>query len=349
MKPRLLTKNEQHVLYGLVTYPTLSDSALSEQLNIKLSTLTSIKRRLETGGFFRTLTVPLVNRLDCELLAIIYTQFNPVIPLDQRVQATKKNIEIFDEIFFSVGEQEKGFSISLAQNYTAIGRINEIRTEIFGKLGLLEHEYPHEIIFPFETSHIPTFFDCSRLLATMFSIDDHRSQQPQWFHSLEPVTLTKKEQQVYIALVQHPDATTQDIGDIVNLSRHTVSRMKQKFFSENLLQTIVFPNLALLGVDFLGFSHIPFNPHNAPNNDDIAVLNTPYTILLAQKKFEAVLISAYPTFQEYKEDEMKKLRFLKENNLISSPPLMSMYTYGRMIVIKDFDFVSLTKKIFASS
>jgi len=183
----------------------------------------------------------------------------------------------------------------------------------------------------------------------MFSIDDHRSQQPQWFHSLEPVTLTKKEQQVYIALVQHPDATTQDIGDIVNLSRHTVSRMKQKFFSENLLQTIVFPNLALLGVDFLGFSHIPFNPHNAPNNDDIAVLNTPYTILLAQKKFEAVLISAYPTFQEYKEDEMKKLRFLKENNLISSPPLMSMYTYGRMIVIKDFDFVSLTKKIFASS
>jgi len=106
----------------------------------------------------------MLNYLGCELLAVIYTQFNPVIPLNERIKTTKKTIEVFEEIFFSAGEQEKGFSISLSKNYTNIGKINEIRTETFGKVDLLEQEYPTEVIFPFETSHINRFFDFSRIL-----------------------------------------------------------------------------------------------------------------------------------------------------------------------------------------
>ena len=174
----LLTKNEKKVLYGITRYPALNDSDLSAVMNVKLSTLTSIKRRLAHEGYFRSLMVPLVNRLDCELLAIIYMQFNPVIPLRERVETTKRTIEVFDEIFFSVGEEEKGFSMSLSQNYTNIGRINEIRTETFGKLGLLEKEYPHEVIFPFETSHIHRFFDFP-VLSHLFSLEEIRPRPRQ--------------------------------------------------------------------------------------------------------------------------------------------------------------------------
>jgi len=347
VKKLLLTKNEEKVLYGLIMHPEKNDSELSSEIKVKLSTLTSIKKRLSDQGFFRKLNVPMLNRLGCELLAVIYAQFNPVIPLEERVQATKKTIEVFDELVFSVGEQEKGFSVNLSKNYTNIGRINEVRTETFGRLGLLEKEYPNEAIFPFETSQIIRFFDFSRVLNKFFSLEN--SKQPKtktWFNNLSQTDFTTKEKEVYAAIVEHPDLTTQQIGDLVGLSRHTVSRMKKQFFENDLMREITIPDLKKLGFEILVFYHVKFNPNKAPNEDDISYLDSPSTIFLANRKFESVIISAYPTYQEYKQDEMNKIRFLKENNLISYAPFIGTYAFGHMVVIKDFDFAPIVKKTF---
>ena len=342
-----LTKNEEKVTYGLVRYPGLNDSELSSIIGVKLSTLTSIKRRLSDRGFFRNIVVPMLNRLGCELLAVIYTQFNPVIPLEERVTTTRKTIEVFEEIFFSAGEQEKGFSVSMSKNYTNIGRINEIRTETFGKVGLLEKEYPNEVIFPFEISHISRFFDFSRVLNEIFSLENVEDDgiNFDWFNDLDQIELTNKEKTVYAAIVEHSDFTTQQIGDIVGLSRHTVSRMKKQFFENNLLKKITFPNLNKFGFEILAFYHIEFNPNMPPSKRDIEYLDTPSTIFLASKKFEIVMISAYSTYQEYKEAKMRKIRFLKEKGIISYTPLIGKYMFERMTIIKDFDFAPIVKKI----
>jgi len=344
---RLLTKNEKKVLCGICAHPQITDSTLSKTLQVKLSTLTSIKRRLTAQGYYRPLIFPLPNRLGCELLAIIYIKFNPVIPLKQRMETTKRAIEVFDEIFFSVGEEEKGFSISLSQNYTNIGRINEIRTETFAKLGLLEKEYPHEIIFPFETSRIHRFFDFAPFLQHLYTIQDTKriTTTPELFRKISTEQFSLKEKKVFKTLVEHPTATTQQLGDLVNLSRHTVARMKKKFFEDGLLQTFMLPNLKKLGIEILTLSHISFNLNKTPSIQELAYLNTPSTIFFASRKFEAVLLSAYQTFQDYKEDEMNKIRYLKEHNFFSHPPFISTYMFERMEVIKDFDFSPLVRKI----
>jgi DNA-binding MarR family transcriptional regulator len=342
-----LTKNEKKVLYGITKYPTVNDSELSDILDVKLSTLTSIKRRLATQGYYRSLMVPLVNRLGCELLAITYMQFNPVIPLKERLETTKRTIEVFDELFLSIGEEEKGFSMSLSQNYTNIGRINEIRTETFGKLGLLEKEYPHEVIFPFETSHIHRFFDFSSVLHQLFHLQDV-SPPPQTtplFRNITRIDLTVKEKKVYSALVEYPTETTQQIGDRAGLSRHTVARMKKQFFEEGILHRLTLPNLKALGVDILTLYHISFNPHKAPSIAELSSLDSSSTVFFASRKFEAVFLSAYPTYQEYKQDEMNKIRYLKENNLFSHPPFISPYMFEHMVIIKDFDFTPLVRKV----
>lgn len=347
MKSISLTPNEQRVLYGLVRYPSLNDSELSSQIGVKLSTLTSIKRRLHDQRVFRQLLVPLLNRLGSELLAVIYTQFNPVIPLEERVSITKKTIEVFDEIFFSTGEQEKGFSISLAKNYSSIGRIDDIRTETFGSLGLLEKEYPSEVIFPFESSEIIRFFDFSRVLESMFNLeysDKKRSDIDEFkidgFHSL-----SSKEKKVYTSLVQFPTATTQQIGEKVGLSRHTVSRMKKKFFDLHLLKHLTIPDLKQLGFEILAFYHYQFSPGKSPSMDDILYLDAPSTVFLARRKYEIVMISAYKTYQEYKEDKMQKIRFLKENDFISYTPLVRKYMFERMVFMKNFVFHPIANKI----
>lgn len=348
MKLLSLTKNEKKVLYGLVKYPRCNDSELSLKINVKLSTLTSIKRRLEKNGYFRVIAVPLLNRLNCELLAVIYTQFNPVIPLEDRVQTTKKTIEVFDEIFFSTGEQEKGFSISLSKNYTNIGRINEIRTETFGQMGLLEKEYPNEVIFPFETSQIFRFFDFRRILKNMFSLKDNSDDIDtgiEWFRNISQIDLSNKEKKVYLALIENPNLTTQKIGEKIGLSRHTIARMKKHFFNKGLLKQIILPNLNKLGFEILAFYHIKFNPHKPPKMSDIEYLDSYSTIFLVHRKFETIIISAYSNFLECQEDKMNKIRFLKENDFVSSTPLVETYSFERMIVIKDFNFAPITRKI----
>ncbi|MBN2599690.1 MAG: hypothetical protein JXA75_04035, partial [Candidatus Thermoplasmatota archaeon] len=342
----ILTKNEKKVLYGITRYPYLNDSELSDIIDVKLSTLTSIKRRLAAQGYYRSILVPLVNRLGCELLAITYMQFNPVIPLQERLQTTKRTIEVFDELFFSVGEEEKGFSMSLSQNYTNIERINEIRTETFGKLGLLEKEHPHEVIFPFETSHIHRFFDFASVLQSLFAIQDKHTtiKTIDLFRNTAKIQLTEKEKKVYSNLIQHPTATTQQIGDLVGLSRHTVSRMKKQFFEDGLLYQLTLPNLKTLGVDILTFYRISFNPDKAPSATELSSLDSPSTVFFASRKFEAVFLSAYATYQENKEDQMNKIRFLKEKNLFAHPPFISTYMFERMAFIKDFDFAPLVTK-----
>lgn len=340
-----LTENEQKVLYGLVKYPHLNDSELHDEIKVKLSTLTSIKRRLHHEGYFRTMLVPMINHFGCELLATIYTEFNPVIPLEQRVATTKRTIEVFDEIFFSVGEQEKGFSVSLSKNYTNIGRINDIRTETFGQVGLLEKEYPNEVIFPFETSTIGRFFDFSRVIHHYFfdtTPDDIGLGE--WFTTVGYNCLTPREQCVYAALVEHPEHTTQQIGDLVGLSRHTVSRMKKDFFEKGYLRMLRLPSMSRLGFEILAFYHLKFNPHHPPNTEDIHELDTFSTFFMARRKFEMIILAAYPTYQDYKEDKMHKIRFLKEQDYLAETPLVRKYMFERMSVIKDFTFAPLAQK-----
>lgn len=351
MKKNILTKNEKKVLHGITKYPELNDSQLSPIIDVKLSTLTSIKKRLLKEGYYRNLMVPLLNNLGCELLAIIYTQFNPVIPLEKRLKRTKRTIEVFEEIFYSIGEQEKGFSISISSNYTNIGRINEIRTDTFGKVGILEDEYPNEIIIPFEISIINRFFDFARVLKDAFQIENfgEDSSNSEIFKKVNNIILSDKEKKVFVEIIKNPDATTKQIGEIVGLSRHTISRMKNRFFEKNLFKKITLPNLKKLGFEILAFYPINFNPSNAPSRNDLKVLDTPSTIFMAHRMFETIIISAYPNYHDYKKDKMKKIRFLKENDFILYTPLIGKYRFERMAVIKDFNFAPITKKILSSN
>ena len=102
-----LTEKEQLALYGMVRFPMQKDKDLSRILQMKPSTLTSIKKRLHKGGkddsngkggFYRTLYVPMLNRLGCEILGIIHTEFSPVIPLHERIKISRETIEKNQEI-----------------------------------------------------------------------------------------------------------------------------------------------------------------------------------------------------------------------------------------------------------
>jgi DNA-binding MarR family transcriptional regulator len=349
MRKNGLTLKEKQMLYGLVKYPQFTDKKISEKLNLKHSTVTSIRRRLKEKEYFRKLIIPKLQNMGCQMLVTIYTNFSPLIPLEERVEITGKTIEVFEEIFFSVGEQDKGFSLSLSKDYATIGRINDIRTQTFGGRGLLEEEYPTMVVFPFEISKIYRFFDFVSLLRKTFKIKSEDKDEiiklP--FSDKISVNFSDTEKNVFCMMVSYPEMSNNDIGREIGVSRHTVSRLRRNFEEKNLIRHICFPNLQKLGFEILVFSHIRFDPRNPPNivNDEATILMSDSTIFFASRIFEAVMISIYRDYDDYKSDMMKITHVLKENHWIAQEPIIKSYGLNTMVFIKDFKFAPIASKI----
>jgi len=344
-----LTTKEKQMLYGLVKYPQLTDKKLSEKLDLKHSTVTSIRHRLKGNDYLRKLIVPKLQSMGCEMLVVIYSHFSPLIPLLERVEITGETIEVFPEIFFSVGEQDKGFSLSLSKDYATIGRINDIRTQTFGGRGLLEEEYPNLVVFPFEISKIYRFFDFVPLLRRSFNLDSEPEVEigNVDFGDTENVVLSDTEKNAYCILISYPELSDSDIGRDLGVSRHTVSRLRRKFEENNLMSKLNLPNFVKLGFEILVFYHISFDPRNPPNmeEDEAASLMSDSTVFFASRRFEAVMISIYNDYEKYKLDRTKIMQVLKENQWIAEDPVIRSYSLRTMAFIKDFKFAPIASKI----
>jgi hypothetical protein len=349
MKKVELTKKEKLVLYGLVKFPQLTDKQLSKELDLKHSTVTSIRHRLKENEYLRKLIIPKLQSMGCEMLVVIYTNFSPLIPLGERVEITGKTIEVFDEIFFSVGEQEKGFSLSLSKDYATIGRINDIRTQTFGGRGLLEEEYPNMVVFPFEICKVYRFFDFAPLLRSSFALDLETESEVGVvdFKSVGDVVFSDTEKNVYCMLVSYPESSDSDIGRELGVSRHTISRFRRKFEEHDLMSRLTLPHFVKLGFEILTFYHILFDPRNPPNmeDDEAASLLSDSTVFLASRRFEAVMISIYSDYEGYKRDRTRVMQVLKENSWIAEDPMIRSYGLHTMAFIKDFKFAPIASKI----
>jgi DNA-binding CsgD family transcriptional regulator len=287
--------------------------------------------------------------MGCQMLVATYTNFSPLIPLAERIDITGETIEVFEEIFFSVGEQDKGFSLSLSRDYATIGKINDIRTQTFGSRGLLEEEYSNIVILPFEISRIYRFFDFSQLLNSSFKLYFEKDEEILDFglKDVEDVVFSDTEKNVYCMMVSNSEMSDGDIGREIGVSRHTVSRLRRRFDENNLVRRISLPNLQKLGFEILAFYHIKFDPSNPPDmdNDEAVGLMSDSTVFLASRRFEAVMISVYMDYDDYRSDMMKIMQVLKENKWIAEDPIIRTYGLNTMVYIKDFKFAPITHKI----
>jgi DNA-binding MarR family transcriptional regulator len=349
MKNVDLTKKEQLVLFSLIKNPTMTDKQLAETIDLKHSTVTSIRHRLKQNEYIRKLKFPRLQNMDCQMFVVIYTNFSPLIPLEERVEITGQAIEVFEEIFFSIGEQDKGFSLSLSKEYATVGRINDIRTQTFGRRGLLEEEYPTMVVFPFKISRIYRFFDYAPLIKKKFALDFKTEDLIEDFSLKHDknVDFSDTEKNTYCMMVSNPEMSDSAIAREIGVSRHTVSLLRRRFEEKNLIRLVNLPNLKKMEFEILAFYHIKFDPSNPPDleNDETALLMSDSTVLFTSRIFEAVMISVYQDYDDYKTDMMNIMKILKENKWIATDPIILTYGLNTLVFIKDFKFAPITQKM----
>ena len=339
------TNYEKTVLYGIVKFPYANDRQIAEKFDIKQSTVAAIRKRLKKEGYYNLFIVPMIQNFGAESMMVTDTVFNPVVPFKKRVEITKKYIEPAEEIVFSLGEEDKGLSISFSENFTNIAKINDIRTKIFGELGLLDKSYPNIIIFPFETSKIYRFFDFAPLLGTLFEIEDRET--PDNFFAKKELQLSPRERRVLCKIIELPEVPSIQIADMLNITRHTVGRLKKKFMEDGHLKTIVIPDFKKLNLKILAYYHISLNPHNAPNfeKEELREIMCNEMIFFATRPFEFIAISLHNDYDTYKKCQNFVIQKLKEKDWATFIPYVKTYSLQKATIIKDFTFLPITKKI----
>jgi DNA-binding MarR family transcriptional regulator len=79
-----LTNIEKKVLYGLVNYPNLPDSKISEKIGITRQVISKMKNTFEEEGLIRTKIVPDFKKLGFEILTVSTHNHNPATPVEKR-------------------------------------------------------------------------------------------------------------------------------------------------------------------------------------------------------------------------------------------------------------------------
>jgi hypothetical protein len=148
-------------------------------------------------------------------------------------------------------------------------------------------------------------------------------------------------------LVKYPELSDGHLGKKLGISRHTVSRLRRDFEQKNLMKKSNLPNLRKLGFEILTFMHIQFDPRNPPDmeKDEATVLMSESTIFMASRRFETVMLFVYSDYDAYKQDRNRIMQVLKENKWVTKDPLIRTYGLNTSIVIKDFIFAPIAKKI----
>jgi len=296
---------------------------------------------------FRDVNVPLLQNLGCELAAFTYTNFNIVFPLEERINITRETIEVYNEIIYSMGEVSKGFSIAMSRDFTTISEINDIRTETFSKMNLLAEDHPVSVIFPFRISTVYRFLNYEHLLRELLGIDTKELPEPRKidFSVGTPRELSKNEKIVYYALVRYPGMRDKSLGDLLPLSRHTVSNVRKRFESESLIKHVRIPNIQTMGYNLLVFWHIKINPRKPMPPEAFGRLLTPNCITAISRKYEAVILSTYMDFESYRTDEANITRNLRSENYIVEPPVINVFDLTKTQIIKKIDFAPFVRKL----
>ena len=369
MKP--LSPTEKMVLLGLTTYPEFADNEISSMLSLPNSTFASAKSRILEGGFLDEIYLPIFPRLGFELLATVYSDFNPSVTVEERVKNTSKAVEVYPELILSLGESHRGFSISIARNATRIMKISFERTKLLAEMDLIETKLPWEVMFPFKLSKVHRFFNHAPLLYGKFvnmeknigkMLEDVGFSQEELYRKdgvlstgdEEVVTtpyeveLSKTQLKILYFIVRYPWMSSSRLSNHAPYSRHTISRTREKLVREGYLVKIRVPDLSKLGYNILSLFHAQIDPKNQIPEENFGrkELLQDDTMFMVSRPRELMMLAAYENYTQYNRGMSSFNQYLKINGHLRRIPNVRNHSLSEAIWIKHFEFYPLINSTF---
>lgn len=349
-----LSKNEKLVLYGLVKYPSLSDTEICKKVNLKKSTFCTIKKKLKESGYYTTLRMPVLQHIGCELLIVSYLILNRKTTVDERLDITRETLNRFSEFFYIVSESNQAVTVAVSKNITEFLKNLAPVIQIYDEHGFFDKEGFIHAFFPFELTTIFNFFVFAPLLDRLFELGLEKTQEKLDVSSkkikcrVKYRDMSDMEKRIYYGLVKYPELPDYKLAEKLSTTRSTLMRMKERFYAESLMRTIRMVNMKKLGLEILAFTHSKFNPKKPIQTrvegiKNIIQMQTP--ILNVSSDLESIMLTAYKNFEDYQTIHEHVTRFHVQNEFLREEPTTLLMSIPIMTIVKNHMYAPLVKKI----
>lgn len=345
MVKRSLTGNERQVLYGLVHHPTLNDRELSETLDIKVSTVTAIRRRLRRADYFVTRRLPMMHRLGWEILAAGHGRLSPAKGGTTAVRLKEILGDRFPCIFYLSDSPDHFLFLASAPDYTTFKRdLEELRFALY-RADLLTDGDVQTNVLPIGLSVLPNFFDFSHVLALAFGIEDRTAFR------VEPtkvgdIVLTRKETEVLKGLVRYPEMSDKAVAQKIKASRQAVSKMRREFEEGGLLRTVRLPNVRTLGFELYAAAFTRFAPFaTIKARADLIekVLRMTPQFFYATCGSDSLLLGALKSYEHFSSLRTSLEKAYEDKGFLSGEPTMHLGVVSMTDIARNCDFSPLVQ------
>jgi len=349
MVRRDLLESEKRVLCGIVQDPLFSDRELSKKLDMKKSTVTAIRRRLQRENYFRSVQVPSFEKLGFEMLVVAFGTLSSVPPFDEKIALARPVIES-PEFTYALMEPRQDLLIQVSRHYTnAMANIRALE-EKYRERGYMEEGH-QVVVFPFDLSDVPNLFDFHPLLSRMFWSEKRQAQVEPVLGQMRSTRLRTKEKETLRAMVENPELNDVQLSETLGISRMTIGKARRRFADEGLLIPRKIPNLGNLGIELLVLTYGSFHPrleeglkYYVPSLLETAGT----TIFSALNRNEALGISAFSSYQEYKKQTDIFAQAYREQEIFSRPPTRVIFSLAGARLLKDHEYGPLVSSAFGS-
>jgi len=320
-----LTHNDKLVLYGLARWPNLHDDELGGKIGVKRSTLTVIRNKLAKEGLYSKHYLPDLGRLGCELLVARYGDFNPLTPWSKREKYASKEYELFYRISTDFGR----VSLVAAENFTEMKRYLETAASRHASHGFLTAEGVTHAYFPAALSRQFMFFDFAPLLNRHFELGfkEHVVLDTKFRKPLQP-DLSETQRRILYVMVQYPDLDDGEIAKKVSVTRQTVNSVKHDLLEQNLLKTVIFPDLGAIGLELIIFFHTqvkPAVPFEARAEAYRRMVEDGSHYMIAAGNMEAITLSAFRNYTDFETTHERIFSFVTKLNYLAKDPTIKIY------------------------
>lgn len=344
---RSLTANERRVLHGLIRGPTKNDRELSESLDIKVSTVTAIRRRLRRADYFLTRRIPMMNRLGWEILAAGYGRLSPTRGAAATARLRDLMGDRFPTVFHLADAPDHFLFLAVAQDYTAFARDLEDLRYAMHKAGILDEAPLQTAVLPVGLTVIGNFFDFGQVLAIAFGMEERVPLR------LEPekvgdIELTRKETDVLVGLVRFPELADKAVAAKIKASRQAVSKMRREFEAIGLLRTAHLPNIRALGFELYGsvFSRFAPGATVAARRDGIErVLRSTPNFFHAASNSDAILLGAVRSYEHFSSLRATLSKYYADKGFFSGEPTIHLGLVSMTEVLRNCDFSPLVQSL----
>jgi len=199
---RNYTEKEKLAMCGLVKYPELNDRELAEKLDLKHSTITAIRRRMEKANDLTTVKLPMLQNFGFELMVISYGRLNHNITVENKDKILKKCASLHQNSFLFCSSDDMAFMVSLYRNYTEVKKDIAEFQRFLSMHDLLDETWNHAL-FPFEVSKILNYFDYSPVLCRLFDQpgEEVTGEVSLSYETTRKIDLSMKEKAVFHGIV----------------------------------------------------------------------------------------------------------------------------------------------------